>query len=87
MKDLRDAKYKDKNILLASPDADLILLSMLALVFNGVKIDIYRESILSPSNFEFKWNYITPPPSFAMKSRKSKSRPSSDQGRQTTWAS
>ena len=68
MKDLRDAKYKDKNILLASPDADLILLSMLALVFNGVKIDIYRESILSPSNFEFKWNYITPPPSFAMKS-------------------
>ena len=58
MKDLRDPKFKDKNILLASPDADLILLSMLANVFNGVKIDIYRESILSPSNFEFKWTYL-----------------------------
>jgi hypothetical protein len=58
MKDLRDPKFKDKNILMASPDADLILLSMLAYVFNGVKIDIYRESILSPSNFEFKWTYI-----------------------------
>jgi len=59
MKDLRDPKFKDKNILLASPDADLILLSMLALVFNDVKIDIYRESILSPSNFEFKGQYRT----------------------------
>ena len=57
MKDLRDSKFTGKNILLASPDADLILLSMLALVFNNVKIDIYRESIISPSSFEFVWKY------------------------------
>jgi len=68
MKDLRDAKFKDKNILLASPDADLILLSMLALVFNGVKIDIYRETILSPSNFEFKWKYQSRPPTYELTS-------------------
>jgi hypothetical protein len=57
MKDLRNAQFKDKNILLASPDADLILLSMLAFVFNNTKIDIYREGIISPSNFDFGWRY------------------------------
>lgn len=57
MKDLRASTYTGKNILLASPDADLILLSMLALVFNNVKIDIYREGIISPSSFEFAWRY------------------------------
>ena len=57
MTDLRDVKYKDKYILIASPDADLILLSMIIYVFNNVKIDIYRESILSPSHFDFSWEY------------------------------
>ena len=58
MKDLKEAKYKNTSILIASPDADLILLSMIVCVLNNVKIDIYRESILSPSNFEFKWEYM-----------------------------
>ena len=57
MKDLRDEKFRDKKVLIASPDADLILLSMIAFVFNKVKIDIYRESILSPSHFEFSYKY------------------------------
>jgi len=57
MKDLNEEKYKNKNILIASPDADLILLSMIAFVSNNVKIDIYRESILSPSHFDFSWKY------------------------------
>jgi len=57
MKDLREAKYTGKNILLASPDADLILLSMLAFVFNNTKIDIYREGIINTTNFEFAWRY------------------------------
>ena len=30
---------------------------MLAFVFNNVKIDIYREGIISPSSFEFAWRY------------------------------
>ena len=57
MTDLRDEKFKDKNILLCSPDADLILLNMIIKVINNIDIDIYRESVISPSNFEF-WDNI-----------------------------
>lgn len=57
MSDLRDKKFKNKNILLCSPDADLILLNMIIKVINNVEIDIYRETVISSSNFEF-WENI-----------------------------
>ena len=57
MTDLRNEKFKNKSILLSSPDADLILLNMITKVINNVSIDIYRESILTPSNFEF-WDNV-----------------------------
>jgi len=57
MKDLTLEKYKNAKILLSSPDADLILLCMLSHVFNNTRIDIYRETVLNPSNFEFNWKY------------------------------
>jgi hypothetical protein len=67
MTDLRDEKFKNKNILLCSPDADLILLNMIIKVINNVNIDIYRETVISSSNFEF-WDNIE-------KSEKQKKQP------------
>lgn len=57
MKELRKEKYKGKSVLLASPDADLILLSLINSKLNGVVINIYRETVLNELSFEFKYKY------------------------------
>ena len=55
---LRDLKaFPGYRILLASPDADLILLSMIAQVKFGCNIDIYRETAISEDNYDFSFSY------------------------------
>lgn len=49
-------KFKDKKILLASPDADLILLCMI-MSTRGYNMDIYRENAIMNENFLYETAY------------------------------
>lgn len=52
MKTLSNKSFSRKNILLASPDADLILLSMICNISNNTNIELYRETV----NFNYKYD-------------------------------
>lgn len=50
-------KLQNKNILIISPDADLILLGLIQKNLNNLKIDIFKEEIINENHFEFSFNY------------------------------
>lgn len=50
-------KLQNKNILIISPDADLILLGLIQQSLNNLKIDIFKEEIINENHFEFSFNY------------------------------
>jgi len=57
MKTLSNKSFSRKKILVASPDADLILLSMICNVTNNTNIELYRETVLVENTMDFKYNY------------------------------
>jgi hypothetical protein len=57
MKKLTEPQFKRKEILLASPDADLILLGMISLKLNNFNLTIYRESVNVDGGNDFKYKY------------------------------
>jgi len=50
-------KLQNKNILIISPDADLILLGLIQQSLNNLKIDIFKEEIINENHFDFTFNY------------------------------
>jgi len=50
-------KLQNKNILIISPDADLILLGLIQQSLNNLKIDIFKEEIINENHFEFSFDY------------------------------
>jgi hypothetical protein len=57
MKKLTEPQFKRKEILLASPDADLILLGMISLKLNNFNLTIYRESAKVDGGLYFDYEY------------------------------
>lgn len=57
MQDISNMKFDNMKILLASPDADLILLCLIASAEHPVSFDIYRETTLNESIYNFTFKY------------------------------